>query len=90
MFNPFRQEDPALDAAITSVFKEMTTLTSDDPEYAKMVEQLPKLYALKNEKQVDPNTVLTVVGNLAIAILVVKFERTDVITTKLFSFLAKR
>lgn len=90
MFALFRQEDPALDAAIASVYKEMNAVNADDPVYAKSVEQLAKLYALKNEKPVDPNTVLTVIGNLAIALIVVKFERTDVITTKLFSFLPKR
>jgi len=40
-------------------------------------------------KSVDPNTVLAVTGNLAIALLVVKYEQTGVIATKVQSFMKK-
>lgn len=40
-------------------------------------------------KRVDPNTVAAVVGNLAIGLLVIKYEQTGVISTKIHSFMRK-
>lgn len=89
MFNPFKQEDPALEAAIASVFKDMETMNADDDDYDKMRKQLSELYALK-PKGVDPNTLLTVLGNIAIGLSVLKYEQTGVITTRIRDFLVKK
>lgn len=88
MFNPFRPEDPALDEAIAEVFTDLKGGTSDEETYKKSVEQLVKLYSLK-PKGVDPNQLLTVIGNLAIGFAVLKFEGTGVVTTKIWNFLKK-
>ena len=40
-------------------------------------------------KRVDPNTALTVAGNLLIGLAVIKYEQTGVIATKVQSFLKK-
>jgi hypothetical protein len=47
------------------------------------------LHAMQ-KKRVDPNTVLTVAGNLAIGLAVIKHEKTSVITSKVWSFLTKK
>lgn len=39
--------------------------------------------------RVDPNTVVTVLGNLAIGLAVIKYEQTGVISTKVMSFMRK-
>lgn len=39
--------------------------------------------------RVDPNTVLTVAGNLLVAVVVVKYEQRNVIATKVTSFMRK-
>lgn len=88
MFKPFRREDPQLSDAIAEVYKEMKSLTADDPAYIKMREQLTELNALKN-KGIDPNTLLVVAGNVLIAAVVITHEQTSVITTKVLPFLAK-
>lgn len=88
MFNPFSPEDQALDEAIAEVLTDLKSHTSETDEYAKSVEQLTKLYALRS-KRVDPNTLLTIAGNLLIGLAVIKYEQTGVITTKVWSFLSK-
>lgn len=40
-------------------------------------------------KRVDPNTALTVAGNLAIGLAVIKYEQTGVISSKVWSFMKK-
>jgi hypothetical protein len=88
MFNPFRREDPQLGAAIAEVYKEMKNVDPQSAQHDQMVKQLTDLNALKN-KGVDPNTLLIVAGNIAIAAVVITHEQTSVITTKVLPFLAK-
>lgn len=40
-------------------------------------------------KRVDPNTALTVAGNLLVGLAVVKYEQTGVISSKVMSFMKK-
>lgn len=40
-------------------------------------------------KRVDPNTALTVLGNLAIGFAVIKYEQTGVISTRIRDFMQK-
>lgn len=89
MFSIFRREDPALQVTIDGIYKEMAALKANDPEYQKMTARLTELNALKN-KGVDPNTVLVILGNVALAMVVVTHEQTAVITTKVLPFLVKK
>lgn len=90
MFNPFRPEDPALDAAIADAFKSLEHLDAADPEYQKILSQITNLYALKRQPvDIDPNKLAAVAGNILVAIVVIKFERTNIITTKVGTFLSK-
>lgn len=45
--------------------------------------------ALPFYRRVDPNTVLTVAGNIFIGLAVIKYEQTGVISTKVMSFMKK-
>lgn len=123
MFDPFNTEDSALDEAIASAFADLKSFSADEEGYQKALDQLSKLYALKNQsaqlslqaqqsyaahqlasdqnawqeeqdclpfyKRVDPNVVLTVSGNLLIGLIVVKYEQTGVISSKVMSFMKK-
>ena len=123
MFDPFDIEDTDLDEAIASAFADLRHHKADSDEYRKAVEQLSKLYALKNQtaqlnlqaqqsaaaqqlandqnawqeeqdqrpfyRRVDPNTALTVAGNILIGIVVIKYEQTGVISSKVMSFMRK-
>lgn len=123
MFDPFNIEDSDLDAAIASAFADLKSFSADEEGYQKSVDQLSKLYALKEKtaqlnlqaqtaaaaqqlandqnawqeeqearpffKRVDPNTALTVAGNLFIGLAVIKYEQTGVISSKVMSFMKK-
>lgn len=88
MFNAFRQEDPDLIAAIADVYSTLAGLEAHEKDYASAVDQLVKLQTFK-KKNLDPNTLITVIGNLVIGFAVLKYEGTGVITTKLWSFMSK-
>lgn len=85
-------EATSLDKAIEEVFSEMQGFSSDDDEYAKMVDQLVKLYSLKEKnspEKVDANTKAIIFGNLAGILLIVGHEKTNVVTSKALSFVMK-
>lgn len=81
-----------LDEAIDQLLDELITLTGDDPMYAKTADQLKKLYEIKDNTKPDRiklDTLVTVGGNIAIAVMIIAFEQQHVITTKLPAFLSK-
>lgn len=123
MFDPFNFEDDDLTEAIRSAYADLKSFTADDEGYQKTVDQLTKLYALKNQtaqlnfqaqtesathkraqaesqweaeqaelpfyKRVSPDTIVAVAGNLLVAVVVVKYEQTGVIASKVTSFMRK-
>lgn len=86
--NPFNPKDPFLDDAIRSCYSDLMDHKADTEAHQKILNQLTELYALK-QKRVDPNVVLTVLGNLLVGMTVLKYEQTGVITTKVWQFLGK-
>lgn len=88
MFNPFRNEDEHLAIAIDAAYKSLNLTTPGTAEYAEIRQQITELYALQ-AKRVDPNVMLTVLGNTLITVAVLQYEKTGVITTKLLSFVKK-
>ena len=92
----FTQKPPSEPNGLQKVFDalqdRLQKAQPDTEEYPKMVEQLSKLYKLKESdspKRVDPNTALTVGGNLAGILLILQYERAHVITSKALSFVLK-
>lgn len=123
MFDPFNREDIDLREEIARVHSHLKSFSAEDEDYQKAVDQLSKLYALKNQtaqlnlqaqkdtaahqlesdknawqeekdsrpfyERVDPSTVLTVAGNFVVALIVVKYEQRNVISSKVMSFMKK-
>jgi hypothetical protein len=58
-------------------------LALDESRYAEEQNERP-FY-----ERVDPNTVVTVAGNLLVALIVIKYEQKSVIATKVMSFMRK-
>jgi hypothetical protein len=85
-------EGSALDEAINELFLEMAALSGDSEEYAKMADQLSKLYSLKemdSKKRVSPDTLAIVIGNLLGIVMIVGHERMNVVTSKALNFILK-
>lgn len=121
--NPFPTEDSALDEEIARVYSRLATFEAETEEYRNAVDQLSKLYKLKEKQnqlalelyqhkdkhsleqqqmdhqydednrpfyaRVSPDAVLAVAGNLAIALIVVKYEQTGVISSQVRNFIKK-
>lgn len=88
MFNPFQQEDPALEKAIADAYYDLEDLDAQSKAYKSAVAQIVKLNSMR-PKRIDPNTLLIVLGNIYIGHKVLKHEQTGVIVTKLWQFLSK-
>ena len=85
-------EKSGLDKAIDSVLREMESLTADSPEFERMVNQLDKLYKMKQSvapARISPEVVLTVAGNLAGIGMILGYEKANVITSKALNFIIK-
>lgn len=87
-----QNEDSGLEKAIAEVFREMAQHSGDSEEYAKLADQLTKLYSLKeidSKRRISPDTLTLVAGNLFGIILIVGHERAHVVTSKALNFVMK-
>ena len=92
MFNLKLSSPTELEVVRTNLIAELEKKAGDTEEYKQMmhhVETLSKLIDATKREKLSPNTVAIIAGNLGIAGLVLWFERENVLTTKLFPFLAK-
>lgn len=66
--------------------------TEIDPCYTELVEQLNKLYKMKEidkKSGLNPNTILTVGGSVVSIIGILIFEKTDFLSTKALQFVLR-
>ena len=81
-----KANDPSgLDLAIAEIFREMQGFTADSDEYAQMADQLTKLYAIKTSdcpNRLSKDTLAIVIGNVLGIVVIVGFERTNILTSK--------
>jgi len=92
MFRSKSHEDSGLEKAIEGLLSEMKGFTADTEEYAKMADQLEKLYKLKEidkPERVKPDTLAIIAGNLLVAVVIVTYESKNIVTSKALSFLQK-
>jgi len=86
-----QKDDDQLIAAIDVLYAKMSDLSPESREYSAVVDQLQKLYSLKDNSKsyVSPDTLAMVAGNLAGILLIVGHERAHVVTSKAINFLLK-
>jgi len=92
MFLKDPDEPSGLQKAIDDLLKEMEDVSAETPEYAKMADQLVKLYKLKevdSKRKISPDTLATVLGNLIGIALIIRHERENVITSKALAFVQR-
>lgn len=91
MLERFRaKESTPIDVLIARVIEEMGAYSPVDPEYKSLMKYLERLNRLKQgerRERVKADTIWIVVGNLAIAVLVVSYERNHVIVTRLKDYI---
>ena len=86
------EEQAALEATSKDLETQMLTFDPDSDEYGTLLnrlERLKKLQASNSPKQISPDTLIIVGGNLVGILIIVMHERANVITSKALSFAGK-
>lgn len=81
-----------LEKEIDSVLVEMSAWLPYSPEYKAAVDNLEKLYKAKNEeynRRIKPDTIMNGVVNLTGILLVLNFEKINIITSRAFNLIVK-
>lgn len=95
MNNPFASQPvqmTGLDEAIEQLLLEMRGFTADSKEYAKMADQLKKLYklrALDKPERVSADTKALILANLLGIAMILEYERAHVVTSKALAYLPR-
>ncbi len=93
MFNrKISNEDAGLQTVIDQHIASMVNEDPGSTEYKNKVDQLVKLYALKEDnskRRVSADTLAIVFGNLAGIAIIVGHERAHVVTSKAIGFILK-
>jgi hypothetical protein len=83
-----------LEEAIENVLFSMKSTYPDSDEYGVLVDRLDKLHKMKvsdkdNRNRVSADTLLIVGANLAGIVLILGFEKANIVTSKALSFVLK-
>ena len=82
--------NPQLDHDIAQAHRSLDDNEPHTKEYASTVDQLTKLYALKETpSRLSPDTLATIAANLFGIAMIVGYERANVMTSKAIGFLGK-
>jgi hypothetical protein len=85
-------ETPELDEAITTALRQLEVVPAYSDEYIKIVSQIEKLYALKNQnrsQRVSPDTMAIIIGNLLGIVFILEYEHAHVVTSKALNFVLR-
>ena len=92
MFKNTAHNKEGLEEAINAVLKAMETTDADSEMYAKLVDQLEKLYKIRDTQLPDKlskDALAAIIGNLAGLVLVLKHEQIGIITSKAFGMIGR-
>lgn len=94
LFNRTPEEKSGLDEVIDNVQEEMLKNDPFSDDFAKMTDQLDKLYKIKSNIKKDDNRVskdvlVTVGANLAGILMILSYEHVHPVTSKALGFVLK-
>ena len=95
MLKKFKKEDPikaGIEEEIISNLNELgVTAERTSDEYGVLLNNVERLEAIrqKNKKSISPDTVAVVAGNLIGILLILGYEKKDIITSKALGFVLK-
>ena len=81
-----------LDDVIDDLLERMTQEPFDADRYAKMVGQLDRLHKMREQyipKRVSPDTLALIIGNIVGIVLILGYERANVLTSKALGFVLR-
>lgn len=86
------ETESMLDAEIQSALLELEGKDKNSEDYGTILERISKLHKLKAEerpKQLSPDTVLVVAANILGIVMLTRYERENVISSKALNFILK-
>lgn len=93
MFALKTQTDPSrLENEIERLLVRLSNIEPNTDDYAVIADQLTKLDKLKDSdssRRVSPDTLATVAANLAGIVLILNYERANIVLTKAVGFILK-
>ena len=81
-----------LDLEIERVTIKLAGIHEESEEYAVVAQNLERLWKIRNltqDNQISPDTIALIAANLVGILLILNFEKLDVISTKAFGFIMK-
>lgn len=81
--------DTKIDEEIIRMLAEIEGETKGSDDYAKMIDQLTKLHALREKNRVSKETLATIAANVAGIVVILGHERAHVIASKAFGLVKK-
>lgn len=92
MFTRTREPNEGLSKAMDKALLELSNHRVTSPEYSKIMDQLVKLRKMQEEEKpasVSPDTLALISANLIGILLILKYERVDIITSKALNMVPK-
>lgn len=94
MFNRKKDTPDSIEPLITSAYSKLENLDPDSKEYARIIKQIEKLETIRSRKNkkdrlFSPDTLLLVGANLLGILLVLNYEKADVVTSKAMGLVSK-
>ena len=92
MYNPFAPKGRTPNQELVRLLTEVKEMPVDSPEYSaaiKNVHVLCQAVAEKAPEQVDTNTIVMAVTNIMGILLVLNYEKLNVVTSKTFGMIYK-
>lgn len=82
-----------LDKELEQIYSDMSTMDRGTESYQRMVDQYSKLMDVKEKherRRISPEVLVATAGQIAMILLVLHYEKADVITSKAMSFVKGR
>jgi hypothetical protein len=92
MFGWSRGKPNPLDTPIAGLIADMQSYSPETKEYATLLAELERLYQLKTEQRrqrVSADTMMIVMGNIVGILIIVSYERGNVMASKAKEYLIK-
>ena len=87
-----RKKQTKLEKEIDLVLDSMSVLGRDSTDYAAMADNLERLHKAKcidTNRKVSPDTIAIIVGNLLGIVLILGYEKANIITSKALGFVIR-
>jgi hypothetical protein len=92
MLNTNQPEEPNFETEVKRVLARMSELDAESLQYnqaAKNLKELMEAKGLKSKATISPEAILAAATNIAGILLILNFEKLDIVTTKAIGFISK-